>query len=268
MPRFQAEPDDLADFVVETFSHDGTSRPVYRRGIGPALVLMHEIPHITPEAARLARRLADAGFSVLMPALFGATGQPFSARHTLVQIARACVAGEFAALAEQRSGPVVDWLRALCRAAHAQLGGPGVGVIGMCFTGNFAISLMADASVIAPVTSQPSLPFGSVGRRAGALSISDAELVQLRARTDVSLLGLRFTGDVLCPAARFQRLRAELGDRFEAIEIDSSRGNRHGISPIAHSVLTLDLVDQEGHPTRAALDRVLTFLRERLHAPT
>ncbi len=254
--------DPLADFTWETFSHDGVSRGVYRLGSGPGVVLLHEVPGITPEAARLARRLAEAGYSVLMPSLFGTPGKPFTVRYVAATVARVCIAGEFAALASARSGPIVDWLRALCRAAHAELGGPGVGVIGMCFTGNFAIALMADESVTAPVTSQPSLPFG----RPAELKVSDDELVQIRARAraGVPLLGLRFTGDPLCPAARFQRLRAELGERFEAIEIDSTSGRHRGVRRFAHSVLTLDFVDEAGHPTRAALDRVLTFFAERL----
>jgi dienelactone hydrolase len=262
-------PESLADFTCETFSHDGVSRPVYRlSGIrsgapaGRGVVLLHEVPGITPEAARLARRLAAAGHHVIMPSLFGTPGKPFSVGYVGQTMARLCVAGEFATLAARRSGPIVDWLRALCRAAHAELGGPGVGVIGMCFTGNFALALMADPSVLAPVASQPSLPLG----RPGELHLSEPELVQLRtrARAGQSLLGLRFTGDVLCPRARFERLRAELGDRFESIEIDSSPGNRHGIRRYAHSVLTLDFVDEAGHPTRAAMDRVLGFLAERL----
>jgi dienelactone hydrolase len=255
--------DDLADFTRETFSHDGLSRSVYRLGKGRGVVLMHEIPGITPEAAELARRLAEAGYSVLMPSLFGTPGKPFGKRYVAAEMARVCIAGEFATLATNRSGPIVDWLRALCRAAHAELGGPGVGVIGMCFTGNFALALMADPSVMAPIASQPSLPF----LRPAELHVSADELVQIRDRArreGVPLLGLRFTGDVICPAARFQRLRSELGDRFEGIEIDSSPGNKHGIRRLAHSVLTLDFVDREGHPTRVAMDRVLGFLKERL----
>ncbi len=265
MTRFLSTADTLADFAVSAFSYDGVSRPVYRLGRGPGVVLMHEVPGITPEAARLARRIAVDGFSVFMPSLFGTPGKPFTATYAVLQLARACIAGEFAALAERRSGPIVDWLRGLCRAAHAELGGPGVGVIGMCFTGNFALALMADESVVAPVTSQPSLPVTGRGR-ASALHVSDADLVQLRNRAaaGVPLLGLRFSGDALCPAARFARLREELGDGLEVIEIDSSPGNRHGIRRIAHSVLTLDLVDEAGHPTRVALERVLGFLRERL----
>jgi hypothetical protein len=80
----------------------------------------------------------------------------------------------------------------------------------------------------------------------------------------LKVLGLRFTADPLCPGARFRELEKQLGDGFESIEINSRLGNPHGISPTAHSVLTTDLVDQDGHPTRQALDRVLAFFREHL----
>ena len=89
-------------------------------------------------------------------------------------------------------------------------------------------------------------------------------IVKARAAEGQCVMGLRFTGDRAVPEARFQRLRDELGDRFIAVEIDSSPGNPHGIPKGAHSVLTEHLVDEPGHPTREALDRVLAFFRERL----
>jgi dienelactone hydrolase len=136
----------------------------------------------------------------------------------------------------------------------------------MCLTGNFALSLMVDESVMAPVLSQPSLPFPVTAshRRALHLSEQDLAVVKGRVRTGCRVLGLRFTHDPLCPPERFERLRDELGDGFEAVEIDSGPGNPHGIGRMAHSVVTIDLVDQEGHPTRDALDRVLALFRERL----
>lgn len=88
--------------------------------------------------------------------------------------------------------------------------------------------------------------------------------VSERTRQGLCVLGLRFGHDMGSPAQRFQTLRRELGAGFEAIEIDSSPGNPHGIGTRAHSVLTVELVDEPGHPTRAALDRVMTFLDERL----
>ena len=171
-------------------------------------------------------------------------------------------------LARRESSPVTDWLRALCRHAHSERGGPGVGFIGMCLTGNFGLSMMVDSSVMAPVLSQPSLPLpvSADHRRALHLSDADLEVVKKRAASGCPLLGLRFSHDPMCPGERFERLDQELGDAFESIVIDSGPGNPNGIPRSAHSVVTKDLVDREGHPTRQALDRVLGFFAERLRA--
>lgn len=258
----------LDGFTTFPFTHDGATRTVYRRGRGPGVVVMHEIPGITPEVAVFSRRVADAGFTVFMPHLFGTPGKPLSVPYVLGQMARACVSREFSVLARNRSSPITEWLRALCRHAHAECGGPGVGAIGMCLTGNFALALMVDEAVMAPVMSQPSLPFPITARHRAALHVSDADLavVRHRAQEGCPVLGLRFSADPMCPGERFATLRRELGERFEGIEIDSRRGNPHGIPRTAHSVLTKDLVDVEGHPTRAALERVVAFFRERLRA--
>lgn len=255
----------LPGFAETSFTHDGVTRTVYRKGTGPGVVIMHEIPGITPPVAAFAERVAGAGFTAVMPHLFGTPGKPLSTLYAGGQILRACVSREFHVLASRGSSPITSYLRALCRAVHAQLGGKGVGAIGMCLTGNFALALMVDEAVMAPVLSQPSLPFAISPSLRRGLHVSDEELAAIKARPDgCPVLGLRFTGDALVPAARFERLRAELGGRFEAVEIDSSWSNPHGIKRIAHSVVTNDLVDEEGHPTRAALDRVLSFFEERL----
>lgn len=257
----------LEGFDSFPFTYDGKTRTVYTRGSGPGVVVMHEIPGITPEVARFARRVSDEGFQVYLPHMFGTPGKRFSASYVLSQMARACISREFHVLAKGASSPITDWLRALCRHAHAECGGPGVGAIGMCLTGNFALSLMVDEAVMAPVLSQPSLPFpvSKTHREALHLSPSDLEVVRKRARQGCGVLGLRFTADPMCPPERFGRLRRELGeDGFEAIEIESGPGNTHGIGRTAHSVLTIELVDEAGHPTREALDRVLSVFRERL----
>lgn len=256
----------LEGFTATEFTHAGATRTVFRRGAGPGVVVMHEIPGITPEVAGFARRVADAGFSVWLPWMFGEPGRPLSVPYMLGSLARACVGREFSVLARNESSPITDWLRALCRRAHAECGGPGVGALGMCLTGNFALALMVDESVMAPVLSQPSLPFPVSRSHREALHLSDADLavVKRRVREGCPVLGMRFTADPLCPGDRFERLRRELGAGFEAIEIDSRPGNSHGIPRTAHSVVTKDLVDEAGHPTRAALDRVLAFFAERL----
>jgi dienelactone hydrolase len=259
-------PIPLDGFTTETFSHDGAERTVYRRGSGPAVVVMHEIPGITPEVARFSRIVADHGFSVYMPHLFGTPGKPFGMPYVLGQMARACISREFKVLAARESSPITDWLRALCRHAHKECGGPGVGAIGMCLTGNFALALMVDETIMAPVLSQPSLPFRIGARRARGLHISDEDLqtVKKRVANGCPVLALRFTGDPMVPEARFQRLRDELGDGFEAVEIDSKKGNPHGLTAQAHSVVTTELVDEAGHPTKEALDRVLALFEQQL----
>lgn len=256
----------LDGFDVYEFTHAGHTYPVFRRGRGPAVVVIHEVPGVTPEVSGFARRVADAGFTVFMPSLFGTPGKRFSGAYAASGILRACIRREFAVLEANGSSPVVEFLRGLCAAAHQETGGP-VGAIGMCLTGNFALALAVDDFLQAPVLSQPSLPFPVTGRLRRALHLSDEDLQVVRervSREDLKILGLRFTRDPACPAARFDRLREEFGDGFEAVEIDSSAGNFHGIPATAHSVVTKDLVDREGHPTRAALERVLAFFAERL----
>ena len=256
----------LEGFTHTLFSHEGAERTVYLRGDGPGVVVMHEIPGITPEVARFARIVAEDGFRVYLPHLFGTPGRPFSNGIVAREMLRVCVSREFSVLAKRESSPVTDWLRALCRHAHRECGGPGVGAIGMCLTGNFALALMVDECVMAPVLSQPSLPFPVTRAHREALHVSAEELDRIRERTEAGcgVLGLRFTGDPMVPAERFDRLRKELGSGFQAVEIDSSPGNAHGLAKTAHSVVTTELVDEAGHPTREALDRVLGLFRERL----
>lgn len=260
----------LLDQYTETrFEHEGVGRRLFVRGSGPGIVVMHEIPGLYPEVIEFAERLVSAGYRVYLPELFGETGREFSNVYMLKSMVRACIAKEFHVLASRGSSPITTWLRALARKAHAECGGSGVGCIGMCLTGNFGLAMMVDEAIMAPVLSQPSLPFPFGSERKRALHVSDEDLEIIRDRVKnrgCSVLGLRFTADPLCPPERFERLRAELGEGFEGIEIDSSRGNAAGIPSTSHSVVTKDLVDEEGHPTREALDRVLSFFAERLKA--
>jgi dienelactone hydrolase len=256
----------LEDFTETTFTFEGATRTVYQKGTGPGVIIMHEIPGITPQVAAFARRVVEEGFTVSMPSLFGTPEKPLSFGYSIGQVARACISKEFSVMAANQSSPITDWLRALCRDVHQRLGGKGVGAIGMCLTGNFALALMVDPCVMAPVLSQPSLPF-AVGKRKAGLHISPEALQTIKKRVreeNISVLGMRFTGDFMCPKERFDTLRRELGAGFEAIEIDSSRGNPHGLGFDAHSVVTTHLIDKDGHPTQAALHRVLSFFKERL----
>jgi dienelactone hydrolase len=257
----------LREYETTTFEYEGVRRPLFIRGTGLGIVVMHEIPGIYPAVIEFAERLVEAGYRVYLPELLGETEREFSNGYMLKSMARACIAKEFHVLASRRSSPITGWLRALARKAHADCGGSGIGCIGMCLTGNFGLAMMVDEAVMAPVLSQPSLPFPFGAERRRALHVSDEDLEIIRDRVKnrgCKVLGLRFTADPLCPPERFERLREELGEGFEGIEIDSRKGNAAGIPKMSHSVVTKDLVDEEGHPTREALDRVLSFFAERL----
>ncbi|HEX8802846.1 MAG TPA: dienelactone hydrolase family protein [Acidimicrobiales bacterium] len=256
----------LSDYAEDTFTHDGKERRVFRRGSGPAVLVIAEMPGITPEVLAFADRVVDAGHTAVLPHLFGEPGAPASLRNGLPAVVSSCVSREFTVMATGRTSPVVEWLKALGRREHERCGGPGIGVVGMCFTGGFALAMMVDDSVLAPVLSQPALPFAITAGQKRDLGVSPADLDAARARAadGVGVLGLRFTCDRLVPSERFARLREELGDAFVGVEIDSSPGNPHGIPKKAHSVLTDHLVDEPGHPTQDALHRVLDLFRTRL----
>jgi dienelactone hydrolase len=260
--------DALGGFTKRTMTVDGQTKDVWLAGSGPAVVVVAEVPGITPLVASFGRRVADAGFTAVLPRLFGEPGRPPTMPYALSVITRACISSEFATLALRRSSPVTLWLRGLARQVHAECGGPGVGAVGMCLTGGFALAMMVDEVVLAPVLSQPSLPLPLTRSRRQDLGISDADLARVKERCaqGCQVLGLRFTGDRAAPAERFARLRAELGDAFIAVEIDSSPGNPEGYRKSAHSVLTEDLRDQEGSATRAALEQVLQFFTAKLHS--
>jgi dienelactone hydrolase len=254
----------LEGFTATTFAHNGESKTVYRAGTGPGIVVMTEMPGITPNVAAFGRRLVDAGFTVAMPLLFGTPGRDVSMPYIVKSMVQGCVSREFTTWALNRTSPVIEWLRALARDLHEQCGGPGVGAIGMCFTGGFALAMAVDDTMMAPVLSQPSLPMPLGKAHKRALGLSDADLARVAAREDLCVLAMRFTGDPAVPKERFERLREVLGDRVVTVEIDSSTENAHGIPRMAHSVVTEHLVDELGHPTRDALDQVLAFFKDRL----
>jgi dienelactone hydrolase len=270
--------DPLSDFEKTTFTHDGKTRTIYRQGEGPAVLVIAEMPGITPKVADFARKVVGIGCSAVMPHLFGEPGRdPDPKAHgrlgglaTFVRpMVPACISREFTVLATGRSSPVVDWLRALSASEHERCGGPGVGAIGMCFTGGFALAMATDDRLLAPVLSQPSMPFGIGAARRRNIDISPEELEVVKGRCaaeGLKVIGMRFTGDRLVPPERFDFLREQLGDAFVAIELDDDAANPDAAVP-PHSVVTEHLVDEPGEPTRDALDTVLELFRERLLSP-
>jgi len=254
-------------YEVRSFEHAGDTRPVFHKGTGPAVLVMTEIPGITPPVLAFCEHVLALGCSVALPQFLGTPGRPFSAGYMIKSMTKVCVSREFTTFVRGRSSPITVWMRALARALHREHGGPGVGVVGMCLTGGFALATLAEPAVIAPVLSQPSLPFGLSEDHRSDLGLSPEDLVAARDRVceqGIPLLGLRFSHDSLCPPQRFERLKAEFGDAVKLIEIDSSEGNAHGLTRRAHSVLGHDFVDEAEHPTRQALDEVLTLFEQQL----
>jgi dienelactone hydrolase len=234
------------------------------------VVLVPEVPGITPEVLGLGEHLVDEGFSVVIPSLFGTPGRAMTAGYAIPVVARLCVASEFKAFATNAHRPIADYLRALCADLAGRTPGPGVGIIGMCFTGGFALAAAVDDSVLAPVMSQPSVPFplGAARKADAGVSADELRVVVERTRSSgLCVMGLRFSGDKTSPGDRFATLRSELGDAFEVIELDSSPGNSGGFGRMAHSVLTHEVREVPGQQALAARQRVVEFLRSRLAPP-
>jgi dienelactone hydrolase len=252
------------------FHHSPWTRKVFRRGTGPAVIIIHEMPGLHPLVVRFADRVADAGMCVYLPSLFGEPGRPVSLLYNLKSAASViCIRREFSLWSANRSSPIVDWLRALTRRAHQECGGRGVGALGMCLTGGFALAMMTEPKVIAPVLAEPSLPFPITAANRAAIDASEQEIVCARQRfkdEDLTMIGLRFRGDPFVPDGRFETLKRKFGDQFEAIELDPADADPKAPKP-AHSVLTVHLNDSDPDgPTRKAEARVIDFFRQSLIA--
>jgi dienelactone hydrolase len=234
------------------FTADGRTRVVFTRGSGPGVIVIHEVPGITPKVAAFANDVVSAGFTVVMPSLVGTPGRASSTPYGAASLLKVCIAREFTNWALQRTSPIIAWLRALAVDLHRSAGGPGVGAVGMCFSGGFALGMMVDAVMVAPVLSQPSLPF-AVGKQARHadlnLSPADAQRVAERAAEGCEVLGLRFDQDKMV-GTRFDSLRALLGDAFVAIELPSTSKNDHSV-----------LTEQRDE---ASVQRVVEFLQAKL----
>jgi dienelactone hydrolase len=265
---------DISTFGGESFSHGGVTHRVFRKGSGPAVVVIAEMPGISPMLLGFADRVVALGCTAILPDLFGRAGRDPVAGNKVVRtvrgagtVLRTCISREFTALAAGRSSRVVDWLRALARREHERCGGPGVGVVGMCFTGGFALAMAVDDHVLAPVLSQPSLPLPLSKKHKASIDTSEADIGVVGDRCAsgaLQVIGLRFRGDPVVPGERFAYLRERLGDGFVSIELDQSDGNPDGPIGHRHSVLTGDLIDEPGEPTRDALDTVLALFRSKL----
>lgn len=258
-----SQDDPLDDFEHRDIILLGRRHRVYTMGSGPAVIVMTEMPGISPHVARFARWVRDAGFTVYMPHIFGVDGGVITTGRFLRAFPRACISRQFRAFQANESSPATQWLRALAALAHRECGGKGVGAIGMCFTGNFALSMMLEPAVLAPVLSQPSLPLNDPA----GMHIHPDELAAVKARMeaeDLTVLAYRFEGDKFCKAARFAAYENALGDRFIGRTFPDSAANPDTPHKNPHSVVTIHLIDEAGQPTAQARDEILEFFRMRL----
>ncbi len=254
----------IDDFTRRELTFGGKTKIVLTSGAtGPAVIVMPEIFGVAPTLIRFSRWVRDAGFRVYVPALLGKPDASNEEKAPGIgTILRICIAHEFRLFAANKSSPIVDWLKQLARTAHQECGGPGVGVIGMCITGGFALSMAVEPSVLAPVMAQPGLPV--TNRAAVQMAPEEWRAVSDRiARDGLVVRGYRFQGDKLCRTERFATLKDRLGASFVGRELPESAGNPAGLQP-PNSVFTSGLIDAAGQPTRQAADEVIAFFREKL----
>jgi dienelactone hydrolase len=241
----------IAGWDQSSFTHEGVTHPTWRKGTGPVVIVVHEIPGVTPKVIEFAERVVNQGFTVVMPLLVGEVGRGPSGAYIAQSMAKVCISREFTTMAMHKTSPIISWLRALAHQLHNEVGGIGVGAVGMCFSGGFALGMMVDDIMVAPVLSQPSLPFAIGGSRAADLNLSESDQARVveRAQAGCQVLGLRYTGDKLV-GTRFATLHELLGDAFIAVEFAST-------SKQDHSVLTEQIQPE-------AVERVLQFFNDKL----
>ncbi|MEX0285864.1 MAG: dienelactone hydrolase family protein [Paracoccaceae bacterium] len=234
-------PNATFTFTARMSNGRDAAHEVYVKGDGPPILLMQELPGIGPETLALVDRLVAAGFRVYLPHFLGTFGKVTMMRNTIRVL---CVRREINVFLKGRQSPFADWFRALARHIRERDAAKGVGVIGMCLTGSFALTLMADDAVLGGVASQPALPIMSRGR----LHMSDQDIAAARAGMAEKGPGLamRFKGDKLVKDDLWAAIERAFGEDLETVQFDGDD----------HSLLTIDF-------HQPAYDRVEAYFRER-----
>ncbi len=265
-------PVDIPDCVRAEFTDDEHNTwTYYRTGNGPPVMVLHGVAGLTPEDVGFGVRLGKRGFTVYMPVLLGTPNHPGGGLYGAAQYLHVCISREFAAFAQHRSSPITATLRALGRQLFAHHGGRGIGVIGLCLTGNFALAMMCDPHLVAPVLAEPALPFGLTPQAHASLHIDEKELacVKRRAAEGVTYLGFRFKDDTTSPVERFNALQDMLGLATPEKHDPEHAFERHDLDHVeagAHSVFT-NSYHANASTTYPAFERLVAYLTERLSAP-
>jgi len=224
---------------------------LYAIGTGRPVILVHEMTGVTPETLRLARDLANEGFRVYLPVLFGDFPQPDGLAPKLRAIAHVCLSREFHLLSTGQTSPVTHWLKNVTQWVAAQHPERKVGLIGMCLTGGFVLVMMLALQAGAVVVCQPTIPLALTGRarRSYGLSVRDVAAAQAH-RPALPILGLRYARDIICPRERLEQVRTD----FPQAQVIYLPG---GSGPVSHATLTEQRSAQ-------AVQLVFSFLNQHL----
>jgi len=206
--------DPLPGYDHDPFRDGEIEHDVRRSGSGPAVLVIHELPGIDEATRMVAERIREEGFTVVLPDLLPPrSGEP-TGLDLALNLGRICVSNEFWAFALRYDRPVTLWLQALAVREHARSGGPGIGIVGMCLSGGFALAAATRAPISVAIAAEPSLPFRWRLGAARYLGMSTAEVRTLRdraARGEVCVRAFRYEGDPVSPPERLARIRELLG---------------------------------------------------------
>ena len=226
--------------------------PVYvsQNGTRP-LIILHELPGMSPSFIKYCSEMADKGFKVYMPLMFKSPNTQMSN----LQTGLFCLTWEFKKLfrargSERHARPFTAWLIELVDFVGANNPDAKIGVVGMCLTGSFAIAAIAAPNVNAAVVCQPSHPF-FFGIKTLGLSNSQRTNAADRAQTLTRpcAKGYRFKDDHISRESHMSAVQDLMRDTFE----------RHPDLPGKnHSTLTTD------SRSEVVFEDVLQYLNSRL----
>lgn len=248
-------------YVGESFSapisdRETLTRDVYRPArSGPVVIVIHEATGLTRKTLGIATSVQNAGMTPVLPVL---AGQPLPGLLGGLKVfAAICVKREFGALARNEATPTVRWLRALARHEFGESGKRPVGVIGMCFSGGYALAMALTPEIGAVVSSQPAFPAALPGRRRH-FGVNEEDLDTLRTLTNdgACVRTLRYQRDPLSPGVRHDEIRRQLP---ASIPVEIRTWN-----PCDHPVLADGLRADPNSQLGSALTDTVEFLRQHL----
>lgn len=248
-----------------------TPKPTAQNRGGPPVLILHEMPALSPDVLDLALRVSEEGYSVYVPLLWGSANENAASRSLFLRrLVELRASPEWRAGAPEANRPILHRLTLLCRFLVSRHPGQRMGVIGNCLTGVFPFALAARVpQVVAPIASQPTLPL-SLSRIAAAQSgLSPAEHTVLHRRVEkeptFQLLAFRFEEDGASRAERFLTFEREFGKRFLDGTIPLAHYHfRDGLPRHVHAVLTSCYSDKPTSSTFHAWRECTNFLAAKL----